>query len=91
MADNKEKISKLDEKIKQLQAQKNSLIAREKEKERKARTRRLIQIGAIFDSIGIDTIEKANAFKSEFNNDDKCRNWINKIIPSYEEIKKNDI
>ena len=48
MADIKEKINKLDEKINQLQAQKNSLIAREKEKERKARTRRLIQIGDIF-------------------------------------------
>lgn len=80
MADNKEKISKIDEKIKQLQAQKNSLIAREKEKERKARTRRLIQIGAIFDSIGIDTVEKAIAFKCEFYNDEKCKNWINKII-----------
>ena len=32
MADSKEKINKLDEKIKQLQAHKNSLIAREKEK-----------------------------------------------------------
>ena len=80
MADNKERINKLDEKIKQLQAQKNSLIAREKEKERKARTRRLIQIGAIFDSIGIDTVEKANNFKSEFNNDDRCKNWINILI-----------
>ena len=47
MTDNKERINKLDEKIKQLQAQKNSLIAREKEKERKARTRKLIEIGAI--------------------------------------------
>lgn len=74
MADNKEKINKLDEKIKQLQAQKNSLIAREKEKERKARTRRLIKIGAIFDSIGIDTVEKANAFKSEFINNRQCKN-----------------
>lgn len=80
MSDNKEKISKLDEKIKQLQAQKNSLIAREKEKERKARTRRLIQIGAIFDSIGIDTLDKANSFKREFTNDEKYQNWINKLI-----------
>ena len=45
--DNKEKLNKLDEKIKQLQAQKNKILAREKEKERKARTRLLIQIGAI--------------------------------------------
>ncbi|WP_294395520.1 hypothetical protein [uncultured Clostridium sp.] len=67
MADSKEKINKLDEKINQLQAQKNSLIAREKEKERKARTRRLIQIGAIFESLGFDTIEKATSFKSKFN------------------------
>ncbi|MCS6105526.1 hypothetical protein DWV12_16895 [Clostridium botulinum] len=78
--DSKEKLSKLDEKIKQLQAQKNSILAREKEKERKARTRRLIQIGAIFDSIGIDSLEKANSFKDEFENDEKCKNWINKII-----------
>lgn len=82
MADNKERINKLDEKIKQLQAQKNSLIVREKEKERKARTRRLIQIGAIFDSIGINTIEKADAFKVEFDSDEKCKNWINRIINS---------
>ena len=88
--DSKEKINKLDEKIKQLQAQKNSLIAREKEKERKARTRRLIQIGAIFDSIGIDTLDKANSFKNEFDNDEKCKNWINKIISS-NMIKKSDV
>lgn len=80
-----EKINKLDEKIKQLQAQKNTLLAREKEKERKARTRRLIQIGAIFDSLGIDTLEKANSFKTEFDTDEKCKNWINKIINSYSE------
>jgi hypothetical protein len=80
MVDNKEKITKLDEKIKQLQAQKNSLIAREKEKERKARTKRLIEIGAIFDSIGIDTVEKANTLKSGFNNDDSFKSCINKII-----------
>ncbi|CAG9713938.1 conserved hypothetical protein [Clostridium neonatale] len=89
--DSKEKISKLDEKIKQLQAQKSSLLAKEKEKERKARTRRLIQIGAIFDSIGIDTLDKANSFKNEFDNDEKCKNWINKIISSNEIKKKSDV
>ena len=78
--DNKEKIDKLEQKIKELQAKKNSLLARDREKQRKERTRRLIQIGAIFDSIGINTLEKANLFKNEFDNDDKCRNWINKII-----------
>jgi phage shock protein A len=42
-----EKIDKLEKKIQQLKAQKQAIIAREKEKERKARTRRLIQIGAL--------------------------------------------
>lgn len=80
--DSKEKINKLDEKIKQLQAQKNSLLAKEKEKERKERTRKLIQIGAIFDSIGIDTLDKANLLKDAFTNDEKYKNSIDKIIYS---------
>lgn len=42
-----EKIKKIDEKMAQLKAQKQALMAREKEKERKERTRRLIQIGAL--------------------------------------------
>lgn len=74
--DNKEKLTKIDEKIKQLQAQKNSILSREKEKERKARTRRLIQIGAIMDNIGIDTIEKAKLFKEEFEKNTAFKNWF---------------
>lgn len=42
-----DRITNIDEKIKQLQQQKKAILAREKEKERKARTRRLIQKGAI--------------------------------------------
>jgi phage shock protein A len=45
----KEKVQKIDEKINQLKAQKQALLAREKEKERKARTRKLIQAGAILE------------------------------------------
>ena len=78
--DNKEKIDKLDEKIKQLQAKKNLLLAKEKEKERKARTKKLIQIGAIFNNIGFNTLEKANLFKKEFETNEKCKNWIDSII-----------
>lgn len=44
------KVEELEKKIEQLKAQKQALIAREKEKERKERTRRLIQIGAVIDS-----------------------------------------
>lgn len=77
---NNSKISKLDEKIKQLQAQKNALIAREKEQERKARTRRLIQIGAIMDNMGIDSQEKANTFKAQFENNATFKSWFETFL-----------
>ncbi|SCK00578.1 Protein of uncharacterised function (DUF3847) [uncultured Clostridium sp.] len=64
----KEKIDKIEQKINQLNAQKQALLAREKEKERKARTRRLIQIVAIIENMEIDNVELANKFKSYFNN-----------------------
>ena len=46
-----EKIQNIDEKMAQLKQQKKALIAKEKEKERKARTRRLIQMGAVLESV----------------------------------------
>lgn len=78
--DNKEKIDKLDEKIKQLQAKKNSLLAKEKEKERKARTRRLIQIGAIIDSMGINTVELAEQFKKNFEYNSTYSSWLKTFL-----------
>lgn len=58
-----ERIAEIEEKQKQLEAQKKTLIAQAKDKERKDRTRRLIQIGAIFDSMGINTVEQADKLK----------------------------
>ena len=78
--DTTSKIDKLDEKIKQLKAQKQALIAREKEKERKARTRRLIQIGAIIDNMGIDTVELADKFKEYFETNQKSKTWLENFI-----------
>lgn len=72
-----ERIGSLDDKIKQLEAQKKQLEARAKEKERKERTRRLIQIGAIMDSIGIDTVEIADLFKQKVLNSEGIMSWIN--------------
>lgn len=46
MVDN-ERLKKIDEKMAQLKAQKQAIMNREKEKERKERTRRLIQNGAL--------------------------------------------
>lgn len=76
----KEKIDKIEEKINQLKAQKQAILAREKEKERKARTRRLIQIGAIIENMGIDNIELADKFKAYFENHEKSNAWLEKFI-----------
>lgn len=78
--DNKEKLNKIDEQIRQLKAKKNSILAREKEKERKDRTRRLIQIGAIFDSIGITNIESAEKLKLEFIKNIELNNILKDCI-----------
>lgn len=45
------KLEKLEDKIKALESQKKELQARVREKERKERTRNLIQIGAIIQSV----------------------------------------
>lgn len=82
MTDNKEKINKLDEKIKQLQAQKNSLIAREKEKDRKARTKNLIELGAMLNNLGITTKNQLNKLIIEYSENEKYRNWIDTIVQS---------
>lgn len=94
--DNKNMISNIEkqieeqqEKIKKLKAKKNKILAREKEKERKARTRNLIQIGAIISNMKIDTPEKAEKLLNEYQNNEKCKNWIDKIISS-ETVKKSD-
>ena len=74
------KLSDIEEKIKKLKAQKQAIINKEKEKERKARTKRLIEIGAIFDSIGINSVDLANEFKNHFTNNDKSKLWLEKFI-----------
>lgn len=74
------KLLDIEEKIKQLKAQKQAIINKEKEKERKARTKRLIQIGAIIDSMGINSVELANEFKNHFINTEKSKLWLEKFI-----------
>ena len=74
------KLNDIEEKIKQLKAQKQAIIQKEKEKERKARTKRLIEIGAIFDSIGINSTELANEFKNHFTNNEKSKLWLENFI-----------
>lgn len=80
----KERLDKLDEKINQLKAQKQAILAREKEKERKLRTRKLIQIGAIMENIGINSVELADAFKSHFEINEKSKEWLDKFIENHQ-------
>ncbi|EGT4850031.1 TPA: hypothetical protein P5N67_003727 [Clostridioides difficile] len=80
MLEQNKKLLDIEEKIKQLKAQKQAIINKEKEKERKARTKRLIEIGAIMDSMGIDSIDLANEFKNYFNNNEKSKLWLESFI-----------
>lgn len=57
-----ERIAQLDERLEQLKAKKQRLQAQIDQKERKARTRRLIQIGAIFEQyFGVQLNEQVAA------------------------------
>lgn len=58
-----QKIDELDKKIEQIKAQKRAILNREKEAERKARTKRLISIGAEVEAI-CGEITDIEAFKS---------------------------
>lgn len=78
-----ERIESLDEKIKQLSAQKKTLEARAKEKERKERTRRLIQIGAIVDSMGINSVDLAEDFKKYFMENEKSKEWLDRFVKDH--------
>ena len=55
-----ERLRELEEKMEQLKARKQQMESRMKEKERKERTRRLIQIGAIFEKyFEIEDVDQA--------------------------------
>lgn len=61
MADISEKIAKAEEEIKQLQNKRRKLLNQQKNEERKARTRRLIERGAILESF----LEKSEQYENE--------------------------
>ena len=75
-----QKIEKLAEKIKKLEVQKKQLEAITREKNRKNRTRRLIQIGAIMDSIGINNIVITERVKTYIMDTPKSKEWLDKFI-----------
>ena len=86
-----EKLQELENKIKQLDAQKKQLEARAKDRERKERTRRLIQIGAIIESLGIDSPEIAETFKRYMQDNQKTSDWLEKFIAENKTSRTSDI
>jgi Pyruvate/2-oxoacid:ferredoxin oxidoreductase gamma subunit len=72
-----DQLKSLDEKINQLKSKKLQIEKEAKEEERKKRTRELIQIGAIMNSLGIETIEHAESFKKNLNSSPDILNWFN--------------
>lgn len=84
-----EKLQELEKKMAQLQAQKKAIEARTKDKERKARTRRLIEIGALSEKY----FNCANIEPSEFENLLKRLVYIEQVkslLPKDEEPKEQE-
>ena len=80
-----EKIAGIQEQITQLENQKKKLIQQEKEAERKARTKRLIERGAILESLidGADTLtnEQVKTFLVKTIQSDYARRILNGMKP----------
>ncbi len=60
-----ERLATLNQKLAQLESRKHALETQTQEKERKARTRMLIQIGGIMVKLGMDSLDKAQAFQHQ--------------------------
>lgn len=77
-----QRVTDTEKRIRQLEAQRQLLSQRLKQQERKARTRRLIQVGAIISYTGLDTPEKAQLFQQAFLKDARVRAWLTKLLES---------
>ncbi|MED5052563.1 hypothetical protein P9850_12120 [Anoxybacillus rupiensis] len=77
-----EKLAEIELKMKQLQEKQKRLKAQIKEKERKQRTRRLIQIGAIFEKwFELESIQEAEQVARAFHESVKSNRDKWKQIP----------
>lgn len=59
-----ERIAELEQKQRQLEAQKAALEAQAKQAARKQRTRTLIQVGGILATLGVTTVEEAGQLQA---------------------------
>ncbi len=89
-----ERIKEAEEKVQQARARLQKLEGLNKLKERKERTRRLIQVGGIMARLGIGTVEQAEALrKSVMEGSEKFKEWWTRTvgpIPGEEENSQED-
>ncbi|HWI61689.1 MAG TPA: hypothetical protein VNT75_07630 [Symbiobacteriaceae bacterium] len=75
-----QRLAETDQRIQQLQARKQALAGQLRQQERRDRTRRLIQIGGVRARLGIDTLEKAQAFQRVVEHRPEVREWLAKVV-----------
>lgn len=74
-----QRLAETQERIRQLEARKQALAQQVKQRERKERTRRLIQIGGIMARLGVDTVEKAVAFHRAVESNQRVKVWLSQV------------
>ena len=92
-----ERIAELDKKIEQIKAQKKAILQREKQAERKARTKRLIQIGAEVEAVcgEITDLEAFKDYLSKYSyaikntQEPKPDTSADAFVNSYDDFMKN--
>jgi phage shock protein A len=88
-----QRIEELQDKIKKLEAQKKQLEARAKERARKERTRELIQIGAIIqsiDEVGFHLKEDAEKFKDYVTCTEQGQHLLKEYLEYHQEQLKKE-
>jgi hypothetical protein len=75
-----QRMADTEERIRQLQARKQTLSQAIRQQERKDRTRRLILIGGIMAKLGVDTVEKAQALQQQVEQHPEVQQWLSNII-----------
>lgn len=76
-----QRIKEAEEKARAARAKVKALETIARKKDRKDRTRRLIQVGAIVSIVGIDTPEKAERFKvSVEGGSEKFKTWLTRTL-----------
>lgn len=92
-----ERIAELDKKIEQIKAQKKAILQREKQAERKARNKRLIQIGAEVEAVcgEITDLEAFKDYLSKYSyaikktQEPKPDTSADAFVNSYDDFMKN--